>query len=144
MQKQMHRTNVYGKKQKHSSGNPPSQMRMPQTDSTREKQKPWLCTALPEESHFLPKLLRRYQWTITTRILLLAIFLMALKGSELYFPSFKVSVTQSYYYIYYKIYHYRNTIYQSQISAWNNLGFRFLVLWRGVQIWALCSSYCLM
>lgn len=65
---------------------------------------------------------------ITTRILLLVIFIMALKGSELYFPPFKVSVTQSYYYIYYKIYHHRNTIYQSQISAWTNLGFRLLVL----------------
>lgn len=65
------------------------------------------------------------------------------KGSELYSPQCKISVTHSYY-IHYKIYHYRNTIYPSQISTWTNLGFYFLILWQEAQIWALCSSYCLM
>lgn len=46
------------------------------------------------------------------------------KGSELYSPQCKISVTHSYY-IHYKIYHYRNTIYPSQISTWTNLGFYF-------------------
>lgn len=72
------------------------------------------------KSHFLPMNI-----LITTRILTLVTVIMALKGSELFSPQFKVSVTQSYYYIHYKTYHYRNTIYQSQISAWTNLGFHF-------------------
>lgn len=62
---------------------------------------------------------------ITTRIFLLVIFIMALKGSELHSPQFKVSETQSYCNIHYKIYHYRNTKYQSQVSTWINLGFHF-------------------
>lgn len=64
--------------------------------------------------------------SITSRILLLVTFIMALKGAALYCSQFKVSVTQSYYNI-----HYRNTIYQPQICAWTNLGFHFLVLWQG-------------
>jgi len=62
---------------------------------------------------------------ITTRIILLVMFILALKGSELYSPQFKVSVTQSYCNIHYKIYHYRSTIYQSQIVPGSILGFIF-------------------
>lgn len=83
-----------------------------------------------QKSDFLPKLLKDIDGHIKyiTRILLLVIFRMALKGSELHSPQFKVFVTQSYCNIHYKIYHYRNTIYQSQISASISLGFHFLVL----------------
>lgn len=38
--------NVYGNKQKRSSGNSPSQMKMLQRDSTGKKSKAWSCMAL--------------------------------------------------------------------------------------------------
>lgn len=103
---------------------------LPSENATKSTKEKWKHSSTREKSRFLPKFATKTSMNIliTTGIFLLVIVIMALKGLELYSPQFKVSVTQSYCNIHYKIYHYRNTIDQSQISAWINLGFHFLVL----------------